>query len=105
MFILFVIYTKIMNIFMLCVVNVLKKQILINWCQDITRSFQSKDASGTIKEIINMVKVNNMSIHLSLKLETGRIIQFKIYVIVMMKYKHACMPDQRLSNKTLLAVL
>ena len=23
----------------------------------------------------------------------------------MMKYKHACMPDQRLSNKTLLAIL
>jgi len=49
-----------------------------NWCQDITMSFQSKDASGTIKEIINMIKVNNMSIHLSIKLETGRIVQFKI---------------------------
>ena len=41
-------------------------------------SFQNKNASGTLKEIINMVKVNKMSINLSIKLKTGRIIHFKI---------------------------
>jgi hypothetical protein len=41
-------------------------------------SFQSKDARGTLKEILNMVKVNQFTIELSIKLETGRIIHFKI---------------------------
>lgn len=47
-----------------------------NWCSDINMSFQSKDSKGTLKEIINMVKVNKMSISLSIKLETGRIVYF-----------------------------
>ena len=41
-------------------------------------SFQSKDATGTLKEIINMVKVNKLTIKLTIKLETGRIIHFKM---------------------------
>ena len=49
-----------------------------NWCSDINMSFQSKEASLTLKEIIKMVKENNMSINLSIKLETGRIVNFKI---------------------------
>ena len=49
-----------------------------NWCDDIHMSFQSKDARGTLKEIINMVKVNKLTIKLSIKLETGRIVHFKI---------------------------
>ena len=49
-----------------------------NWCDDVHMSFQSKDAKGTLKEIINMVKVNNLTIELSIKLETNRIINFKI---------------------------
>jgi len=49
-----------------------------NWCDDIHMSFQNKDARGTLKEIINMVKVNKLTIKLSIKLETGRIIHFKI---------------------------
>tara|TARA_A100001015_G_scaffold1385_1_gene1894 strand:- start:267 stop:716 length:450 start_codon:yes stop_codon:yes gene_type:complete len=49
-----------------------------SWCKDIKMSFQSKDAKGTLKEIINMVKVNNLTINLSIKLHTGRIINFKI---------------------------
>lgn len=49
-----------------------------NWCNDIKMSFQSKDAKGTLKEIIHMVKVNKMSIILAIKLETGRIINFRI---------------------------
>lgn len=49
-----------------------------NWCDDIHMSFQSKNAKGTLKEIINMIKVNKLTIKLSIKLETGRIINFKI---------------------------
>ena len=48
------------------------------WCDDINMSFQSKDARGTLKEILNMVKVNKFTIELSIKLETGRIVHFKI---------------------------
>jgi len=49
-----------------------------NWCDDIHMSFQSKDATGTLKEIVNMVKVNKLTFDLSIKLETGRIVHFKI---------------------------
>ena len=48
-----------------------------NWCNDIYMSFQSKDAKGTLKEILNMVQVNKLTIELSIKLETGRIVHFK----------------------------
>lgn len=48
------------------------------WCNDIHMSFQSKDAVGTLKEIINMVKVNKLTLDLSIKLETGKIVHFKI---------------------------
>jgi hypothetical protein len=47
------------------------------WCEEILMSFQNKDASGTLKEIIHMVKVNNLTIELSIKLETGRIVYYK----------------------------
>jgi len=49
-----------------------------NWNDSIRMSFQSKDSMGTLKEIINMVKVNKFTIELSIKLETDRIIHFKI---------------------------
>lgn len=48
------------------------------WCDDIHMSFQNKDARGTLNEIINMVKVNKLTIELSIKLETGRTVHFKI---------------------------
>jgi hypothetical protein len=48
------------------------------WCNDLNMSFQNKDATGTLKEIVNMVKVNKLTIKLSIKLETGRIVHFKI---------------------------
>lgn len=48
------------------------------WCNDINMSFQNKDATGTLREILNMVKVNKLTIKLSIKLETGRIVHFKI---------------------------
>ena len=49
-----------------------------HWCDDIHMSFQNKDAPGALKEIVNMVKVNNLTIDLSIKLKTGRIIHFKM---------------------------
>lgn len=48
------------------------------WCNDIHMSFQDKDARGTLKEILNMVKVNKLTINLSIKLETGTIVHFRI---------------------------
>jgi len=48
------------------------------WCDDVHMSFQSQDAKGTLREIINMVKVNKLTIDVSIKLETGRIIHFKL---------------------------
>ena len=48
------------------------------WCDDIRMSFQNKDDTGTLKYIVNMVKVNKLTIDLSIKLETGRIVYFKI---------------------------
>jgi hypothetical protein len=48
------------------------------WCSDINMSFQNKDANGTLKEILKMIKVNKMFIQLSIKLETDKIIHFKI---------------------------
>ena len=49
-----------------------------NWCNDINMSFQDKEALETLKEILHMIKVNNLTINLCIKLETGRIVYFKI---------------------------
>ena len=49
-----------------------------NWCDNINMSFQSKDVKGSLKEIINMVKINNLTINLSIKLVTDRTVHFKI---------------------------
>jgi hypothetical protein len=48
------------------------------WCDDIQMSFQDKSAAGTLKEIVNMVKLNKLTLDLSIKLETGRIVHFKM---------------------------
>lgn len=40
------------------------------WCPDINMSFQSKDAKGTLKEIVQMVKVNKYAIKLVIQLKT-----------------------------------
>jgi hypothetical protein len=48
------------------------------WCDEIKMSFQSKDAEQTLKEIIRMVKENKLTIKLIIKLETGRMVHFKI---------------------------
>ena len=48
------------------------------WCDDIHMSFQSKNSRGTLNKILNMIKVNKLTIKLSIKLETGRIVHLKI---------------------------
>ena len=48
------------------------------WNSDINMSFQGKDSNGTMKEIINMVKLNNYTLSICIKLETERIIHYKI---------------------------
>lgn len=49
-----------------------------NWCSDVNMSFQSKDANGTMREIIHMVKKNKYNMELDIKLETNEIIRFSI---------------------------
>ena len=47
-----------------------------NWCDMNKMSFQNKDANHSFKEIVNMVKVNNLTINMSIKLKTGRIVKY-----------------------------
>lgn len=47
------------------------------WCKDLKLSIQYRDAKYTMKEIINMIKVNNYSIIISIVLETGQLIKYK----------------------------
>ncbi len=49
-----------------------------NWCDDIQLSVQDKNAKETFNEIIHMVKLNKMTMEMSIKLNTGRIVHFKI---------------------------
>lgn len=49
-----------------------------HWNDDIHMSFQNKNARETLKEIINMVKVNKLTIDISIKLETDSVVNFKI---------------------------
>jgi len=48
-------------------------------CEDINMSFQNKYAKNTIIEILKMIKVNNYYIDLIIKLQTGKIINYKNY--------------------------
>jgi len=49
-----------------------------NWNDRIKMSYQSKDANGTMKEIVKMVKLNNYTMDISIKLNSEKIINFKI---------------------------
>ena len=49
-----------------------------NWCSEIGVSFQNKDATTTIKEIINMIKINNYKFNICIKLNTNKLIYFKL---------------------------
>ena len=48
-----------------------------NWSNKLKISIQSRDANYTMKEILNMIKVNKYSIHISIKLASGQIINYK----------------------------
>ena len=48
------------------------------WCDDIQLSVQDRNADGTLKEIIHMVKLNKMTMEMSIELNTGRIVHIKI---------------------------
>lgn len=45
-----------------------------NFCEGINMSFQNRDSNATLKEILRMVKLNNLAIYLSIKLENGDIV-------------------------------
>ncbi len=51
-----------------------------NWFPALNLSIQNKDATYTMKEIINMIKVNNYSIKIAIQLETNIIIKFKLNI-------------------------
>lgn len=48
------------------------------WCPEINMSVQAKDQHETLKEIIKLVKINNYSLSLSLKISNNNIVSFKI---------------------------
>lgn len=47
------------------------------WNDELGFSFQSKDAKGTLKEIIHMCNLNNYSIEIKIELENKKIINYK----------------------------
>ena len=47
------------------------------WSPELKMSIQNKDAKYTMKELINMIKVNNYSIQISIQLEIGQTINYK----------------------------
>jgi hypothetical protein len=47
------------------------------WSSQLKMSIQSKDANYTMKEVLNMIKVNNYSIQISIRLATGQTINYK----------------------------
>ncbi len=47
------------------------------WCEDLGMSVQSKDAKGTLREILKMIEVNNFTIKLTIKLKNGVIVHLK----------------------------
>ena len=49
-----------------------------NWSPEINMSFQNKDAKNTMKEIVNMVKLNKYTINICIKLESNKNVWFKI---------------------------
>jgi hypothetical protein len=48
------------------------------WCPEINMSIQRKDANGTLKEIIKMIKINNYKIDIGIKLSSNEMIKYFI---------------------------
>jgi hypothetical protein len=49
-----------------------------DWCPEIYMSIQKKDANGTLKEIIKMIKINNYKIDIGIKLSSNEMIKYFI---------------------------
>ncbi len=49
-----------------------------DWIPELKMSFQGKDANKTMREIVNMIKTNNYSIKISIKLKSEKIINFRL---------------------------
>jgi hypothetical protein len=50
---------------------------MLVWYEEINMYVATKDANNTFKELLNMIKINNYSIKISIILKEGRVIQFK----------------------------
>jgi hypothetical protein len=50
------------------------------WCPNLNLSIQNRDAKYSMIEILNMIKVNNYSIKITIQLETNTIINFKLNI-------------------------
>jgi hypothetical protein len=48
------------------------------WCSAINMSVQDKDANAAMKELIKMVRLNRYTMDISIRLEEGQVIHFKI---------------------------
>ena len=49
------------------------------WCPEVNMSIQRKDANGTLKEIIKMIKINNYKIDIVIKLQSNELIKFNLF--------------------------
>jgi len=47
------------------------------WCPELKFSIQYRDSKYTMKEVLNMIKLNNYTILIMLRLVTGQIIKYK----------------------------
>ena len=47
------------------------------WSPELKMSIQNKDAKYTMKEVLNMIKINDYSIQISIRLGTGQTINYK----------------------------
>ena len=49
-----------------------------NWSPEINMSFQNKDSKNTLKEIVNMVKLNKYTINICIRLQTNKTVWFNL---------------------------
>ena len=48
------------------------------WCPEFQLSIQGKDAKNTLKEIIHMCKIHKFTIEIKIRIESGRILSFRL---------------------------
>jgi len=53
------------------------KNNMLVWYEEINMYVATEDANNTFKELLNMIKINNYIINISIKLKEGKVIQFK----------------------------